>query len=126
MRRWQRVLVCLLLVCCILVNLSPLRADATAGTVATAVTLAVGIPVAVAVGLNALGVRQGSSSTDFNQVVNDCVDTLSPSWAVNGLNTMLSARGHSCQESERQRCSRIQLSFSDGGTESGFHWPLRL
>lgn len=86
MRRWLRVLICLFLVCCIMVNLSPLRAEAVS---ATAVALSVGIPVAVAVGLNALGVRQGSSPSAFNQVVSDAVDALSPEWAVNGLTTML-------------------------------------
>lgn len=86
MHRWLRVLICLLLVSCILLNLSPLKAEAVS---ATAVSLAVGIPVAVAVGLNALGVRQGSSSSVFNQVVSDAVDALSAEWAVNGLITML-------------------------------------
>ena len=86
MNRLLRVLVCLLLICCILVNLSPLRAQAVS---ATAVAVGVALPVAVAVGMQALGVRQGSDSSVFNSVVSSCADALSSEWAVNGLTTML-------------------------------------
>lgn len=86
MHRWLRVLICLLLVCCILVNLSPLKSEAVS---TAAIACSVAIPVAVAIGLQAVGVRQGSSPSAFNQVVSDAVDALSPEWAVNGLTTML-------------------------------------
>lgn len=89
MRRWLRCLVCLLVICALLVNLSPLRVKAT-GVTAGGVAVGVGITFAVAAALNALGVRQGSDSSSFAEVVNSCAEALSPKFAVDGLVTFLS------------------------------------
>ena len=88
MRRWLRCLVCLLVICALLINLSPLRVNAT-GVTAGGVVVGVGITVAVAVCLQALGVGIGSDSSDFNQVVSACADALSSKFAVDGLVSFL-------------------------------------
>lgn len=88
MHRWLRVLVCLLLICALLINLSPLRAKAS-GAVATGVAVGVAVAIGVAAIMNAAGVRQGVDYSTFNEIVGNCVDALSPEWAVDGMVTFL-------------------------------------
>lgn len=88
MHRWLRVLVCLLLICALLINLSPLRAKAS-GAVATGVAVGVAVAIGVAAIMNAAGVHQGVDYSTFNEIVGNCVDALSPEWAVDGMVTFL-------------------------------------
>ena len=86
-----RCLVCLILVGCVLVNLSPIRADAFAG--GAALTAVVGSAAAVAVvagAMHALGVMPTSDTSVFEGVVNDCVDALTASGVfLNGMTSIL-------------------------------------
>lgn len=84
-----RCLVCLLVAAVMIVNLSPLYVHATS-TAVTAVAVGVGIVVATAIGLQALGIRQGTDGSAFSSLVSDCAAALSPEWAIDGLITMLS------------------------------------
>lgn len=87
-----RCLICLILVCCVLVNVSPIRADAFAG--GAALTAVVGSAAAVAVvasAIHALGVMPDSTDTSvFEGVVNDCVSALTASGVfLNGMVSVL-------------------------------------
>lgn len=86
--RLFRCLICMLLVVALIVQVSPLQAQATAIT-GSAVAIGVGIGLAVAVGLQALGIRQGTDGAAFSSLVADCAAALSPEWAIDGLTTML-------------------------------------
>lgn len=86
--RLFRCLICMLLVVALIVQVSPLQAQATAIT-GSAVAIGVGIGLAVAVGLQALGIRQGTDGAAFSSLVSDCAAALSPEWAIDGLTTML-------------------------------------
>ena len=85
-----RCLVCLILVCCILVSVSPIRSEAFAGTV-TAVVGTAAAAVVVASAFQALGVMPDSNCTSvFEGYVNDCVSALTASGTfVNGLVSVL-------------------------------------
>ena len=85
-----RCLVCLILVCCILVNVSPIRSEAFAGAV-TAVVGTTAAAVVVASAFQALGVMPDSNQTSvFEGYVNDCVSALTASGTfVNGLVSVL-------------------------------------
>lgn len=91
MRRWQRILICLLLVCCILVNLSPLRADATAAGVAGTIAgvTAVNVPAGLVYGAAAitLGVMAGTND-DFQNLVDSGVSAGSE-WIKDGCVELL-------------------------------------
>ena len=82
-----RFVLCLLLVSFFVINCSPIKAKAT--SVATAALGTVAFPLAVASGMQALGVLSGTDRSVFSSLVNSCVDALSPTWAVGGLATML-------------------------------------
>lgn len=91
MRRWLRVLVCLLLVCCFLINLSPLRADATAAGVAGTIAsvTAVNVPAGLVYGAAAiaLGVMAGTND-DFQNLVDSGVSAGSE-WIKDGCVELL-------------------------------------
>ena len=74
MYRFLRCFLCLLVVCCLILNLSPIRADATAATVAIAGASTVAVPAAIVVGaaLIALGIMAGTND-DFLRVVDNAV-----------------------------------------------------
>lgn len=87
-----RCLVCLILVCCILVNVSPIRTEAlSAGAAITAIIGTTSAVAAVASIFQCLGVMPDSSDTSvFEGVVNDCVDALTASGVlVNGMLSVL-------------------------------------
>lgn len=87
-----RCLICLILISCILVNCSPIRADAfAAGAAVTAIVGAAAAASVVAGVMVALGVMPDSTNTGaFNTVVNECVDALTASGAiVGGMITLL-------------------------------------
>lgn len=69
-KRIGRTLVCLLVVCCLLVNISPIRARASLveAAVSTAMVVSVHPAVAVASVLIGLGVQVGLSTVDFTTV----------------------------------------------------------
>ena len=75
-RRVFRCLICLILICALLVNVSPIRARADAVSGTLAITSAAGVtisaPMVVAAALLVLGVGYVTDS-DFQRVVNDCV-----------------------------------------------------
>lgn len=84
-KRIGRTLICLLLVCVLLVNISPIRAEAVAMPVVPGGTWGYVDPlVGIAAALNALGVRQGGSVGDFFDVVNAIAD-FCLDWFVDGL-----------------------------------------
>lgn len=72
MRRWLRVLICLLLISCILVNLSPLRVNATSAGLVAPIVQAAGVsvsaPFAIAAMAISLGVMAGTNE-DFQNLV---------------------------------------------------------
>lgn len=74
--RIGRILVCLVLVCALLIHISPVkaRADAVSGTLAitSAAGVTISAPMVVAAALVVLGVGYVTNS-DFQRVVNDCV-----------------------------------------------------
>ena len=92
MSRILRSLVCLLLICCILVNLSPLKAHALDPV--TVGFVGVSAVVGVACIMQALGYMAASNSEPFTNTVNQCVDYLtdSTSFVTNGLLTFAGYR----------------------------------
>lgn len=84
MSRILRCLLCLLVICCLVINLSPIKTDATAAAVAIAGASTVAVPAAVAVGaaLIALGIMAGTND-DFQRVVGNAVDSLGE-WVKDG------------------------------------------
>lgn len=87
-----RCLICLFLISCILVNCSPLRADAFgAGAAVTAIVGAAAAVSVVAGVMMALGVMPDSANTAaFETVVNGCTSALTSSGVfLNGLVTVL-------------------------------------
>lgn len=77
MSRWLRCLICLALICCILVNCSPLRAEATgagvaAATITGAATVTVSAPIAIGAAVIALGIAAGTND-DFQRLVDTAV-----------------------------------------------------
>ncbi len=92
MSRTLRSLVCLLLICCILVNLSPLKAKAvTPGMVAVGTVSALVLIPAILYGLGVMQSSTDTGSAAFNQLVSDCYDHLSNlGWIAAGAATMLS------------------------------------
>ncbi|MBQ8237036.1 MAG: hypothetical protein IJZ39_02655 [Oscillospiraceae bacterium] len=78
-----RTLVCLLLVCCLVFNISPIRAKASA----TAVAVGVGAAAVIAAIFIGLGPRPGEASDDFNMAVDACNQYLtdSTSFVTDGL-----------------------------------------
>lgn len=92
MSRILRSLVCLLLICCILVNLSPLKAKAvTPGMVAVGTVSALVLIPAILYGLGVMQSYTDTGSAAFNQLVSDCNDHLTNlGWIAAGAATMLS------------------------------------
>lgn len=82
---WKRVLraaVCLLVICCLVVNISPLNVRA----LTPGILISVGASLAVSAALIALGVQASSNdSTPFWDAVDQCVDALTPDgWFLDG------------------------------------------
>lgn len=87
-----RCLICLILVCCILVNLSAIQVDAFAGGAAVTAVVGAAAAVTVVAGvMMALGVMPDSANTAaFETVVNGCTSALTSSGVfLNGLVTVL-------------------------------------
>ena len=83
--KFLRVIIVLILVCCLVVNISPINAEAAAVSSAVAVSGA----FVVAGILIGLGLLPGEVSDDFNRLVDDTVDYLSSVGAVAVDGTML-------------------------------------
>lgn len=92
MSRILRTFVCLLLICCILVNFSPLKAHALDPV--TVGYCAISAVVGVACIMQALGYMAASNSEPFTNTVNHCVDYLteSTSFVTNGMLTFAGYR----------------------------------
>lgn len=91
MRRWLRVLVCLFLICALLINLSPLRAEATAagGAAIIKASTVTGNPyIIVGAMIIALGVWAGTESGVFESVVDNAVSYLDSAGAILADGTM--------------------------------------
>lgn len=71
-KRIGMALVSLLLVCCLLVNVSPIKAEATSTAIAATVISAPGVAV-IGACLVGLGVLVGIATTDWDNVVNNAV-----------------------------------------------------
>lgn len=127
LNRIGRIVVCLLLICCILVNLSPLKAKAvTPGMVAVGTVSALVLIPALLYGL---GVMQGTDSATFNQVVSDCNDFLTDAgYIVAGAATMLSLTqdGATITYAHRNMIQDIFEWLWDSGTISGPAYSLTL
>lgn len=92
-KRIGRILVCLLLVCCLIVNISPIRAKATA-VVVPAIAVAVPAPIVIGAILVGLGIMCGVGTGAFDDLVNSCslalqnlgyvVDGMIKSWTYSG------------------------------------------
>lgn len=92
-----RCLICLILISCILVNCSPIRADAFAtGAAVTAIVGSAAAVTVVAGVMMALGVMPDSANTAaFETVVNGCTSALTASGVfLNGLVTVLQLSDH--------------------------------
>lgn len=94
MRRWLRCLVCLLLICALLINLSPIKAEATAaGAVGIAkASLVTGNPaIIVGAALLAVGVTAGVESGAFENLIDNAVSYLDSAggWIENGTMQLL-------------------------------------
>ena len=91
MYRFLRCFLCLLVVCCLIINLSPIKADATSAGAAAGIAGAAGVtvsaPVAIAAGLIALGIMAGTND-DFRRVVSNAVDSLGE-WVKDGTVELL-------------------------------------
>lgn len=96
MSRILRSLVCLLLICCILVNLSPLKAEASAAGAVLGITKAASVsvpalwPIVAAlavVGVTAYGIESGA----FENIANSCYSALESAgtWIDNGMTDIL-------------------------------------
>lgn len=90
-KRFGRTLFCLLLVCCLMFNIATIPARASAAAITTTV---IGVSAALVVGsiLIGMGVSPGSTTTDFDTVVGNCIDYLSDAgtWVIDGLCTVWS------------------------------------
>jgi len=87
-KRIGRMVICMILVCCFLVNAFSIRAKATGvGTAALYALGAVAVEVVVAAAFQALGVMSGSDSSTFRSYVNDAVTWLtnSTTYVTNGM-----------------------------------------
>lgn len=86
--RFFRSLICLILICCFLINFSPIRSKATGLEAAAALGVAqVAAEIVVAGIFQALGVMAGSDPTIFSTQVNECVTWLknNTSYVVSGM-----------------------------------------
>lgn len=85
--RFLRVVVCLLVICCLIVNMSPIRANAAfvSGSVA------IGSAAVIAAVLIGLGLSSGTAMDDFNALVSNLQSYLATlGWIVDGLITVKS------------------------------------
>lgn len=94
MSRILRTLVCMLLICCILVNLSPLKVNASAaGALGIVKATSVAIPGLwpIAACLAVVGIAAGIDSGAFENVANNCFGALEAAgtWIDNGMAHLL-------------------------------------
>ena len=72
MYRFLRCFLCLLIVCCLILNLSPIKAEAMSGgllaPLVSGAAVTVSAPLVIAAGLIALGIMAGTND-DFQRVV---------------------------------------------------------
>ena len=82
-----RILICLVLICCFLVNSSPIKAEAFIAELISTAPVWVPVATAAAAIVIALGVMASDDRTSFNTVVNDVVTYLetSTTYVVNGM-----------------------------------------
>lgn len=95
-KRICRALMCLVLICCLIVQTVPVKTEATgagfAATIASASSVTVAAPLAVGASLIALGVMADNTNPlVFENVVNDAVDSLSAAgqWVADGTVELL-------------------------------------
>lgn len=88
-----RPILCLLVVCCLLVNLSPIKAEATAaaGTIASVASVSGPAGIVVGAAIIALGVYAGTQTGALQNVVNSAVSYLDAAggWIKNGSMELL-------------------------------------
>lgn len=93
MYRFLRCFLCLLVVCCLILNLSPIKADAAAATVAIAGASTVAVPAAIVVGaaLIALGLAAAANLEGFQNMVDASVSALESAgtWVKDGMAELL-------------------------------------
>lgn len=86
MYRFLRCFLCLLIVCCLIINLSPIKAEAMSGgllaPLVSGAAVTVSAPLVIAAGLIALGIMAGTND-DFQRVVGNAVDSLGD-WVKDG------------------------------------------
>ena len=86
MSRFLRCLVCFLVICCLVINLSPIKADAMSGgllaPLVSGAAVTVSAPVVIGAALIALGIMAGTND-DFQRVVGNAVDSLGD-WVKDG------------------------------------------
>lgn len=86
MYRFLRCFLCLLVVCCLILNLSPIKADAMSGgllaPLVSGAAVTVSAPLVIAASLIALGIMAGTND-DFQRVVGNAVDSLGD-WVKDG------------------------------------------
>ena len=91
MYRFLRCFLCLLIVCCLIINLSPIKADAMSGGLlapfVSGAAVTVSAPLVIAAGLIALGIMAGTND-DFQRVVGNAVDSLGD-WVKDGTVELL-------------------------------------
>lgn len=104
-KRIGRAALCLLVVCCLILNMSPLRAQATAVVVPAAPVVAAvpGLNVVAAV-LIGLGVLYGVATTDWDGIVNSCAEWLTEQGMID----------------DSGRCNIIKFPDPNGGLPSWF------
>lgn len=76
MYRWLRILVCFLLIICLTINLSPLRAEATGLEAALVAVAPYAAPIAIAGIIIGLGVMASSNTDAFDGLVDSCTDAM--------------------------------------------------
>ena len=86
MYRFLRCFLCLLIVCCLIINLSPIKAEAMSGgllaPLVSGAAVTVSAPVVIGAALIALGIMAGTND-DFQRVVGNAVDSLGD-WVKDG------------------------------------------
>lgn len=91
MYRFLRCFLCLLIVCCLIINLSPIKADAMSGgllaPLVSGAAVTVSAPVVIGAALIALGIMAGTND-DFQRVVGNAVDSLGD-WVKDGTVELL-------------------------------------
>lgn len=122
MNRYFKTGICLLMAFCLILFISPIRAHATAATVAIAGVSTVSVPAALVIGAAAiaLGIMVGVSSNDFQHMVSNATSTLS-NWVKDGtveLMRVVDEAGTSVYYAASDFMEALRNHFSDAGVLS--------